>query len=62
MHTHTAMVCEFPARQPMCWTAEGAHLLLQVRCAVLDGRLDALFRERYPRFRVTSPALELPGL
>src|ERR1700694_1317342 len=24
-------------RQPMCWTAEGAHLLLQVRCAVLDG-------------------------
>jgi hypothetical protein len=29
-------------RQPMCWTAEGAHLLLQVRCAVLDGRLDAL--------------------
>jgi hypothetical protein len=43
-------------RQPMCWTAEGAHLLLQVRCAVLDGRLDALFRERYPRFRLTSPA------
>ena len=29
--------------QPMRWTAEGAHLLLQVRCAVLDGRLDALF-------------------
>jgi hypothetical protein len=49
-------------RQPMCWTAEGAHLLLQVRCAVLDGRLDALFRERYPRFRLPSPALELPGL
>jgi hypothetical protein len=44
-------------RQPMCWTAEGAHLLLQVRCAVLDGRLDSLFRERYPRFRLTSPAL-----
>jgi hypothetical protein len=42
--------------------AEGAQLLLQVRCAVLDGRLDALFRERYPRFRLTSPALELPGL
>jgi hypothetical protein len=49
-------------RQPMCWTAEGAHLLLQVRCAVLDGTLDALFRERYPRFRLTSPALEPPGL
>jgi hypothetical protein len=42
-------------RQPMCWTAEGAHLLLQVRCAVLDERLDALFRERYPRFRLPSP-------
>jgi hypothetical protein len=49
-------------RQPMCWTAEGAHLLLQVRCAVLDGKLDDLFRERYPRFRLPSPALELPGL
>jgi len=46
----------------LCWTAEGAHLLLQVRYAVLDGTLDALFRERYPRFRLTSPALELPGL
>jgi len=31
-------------------------------CAVLDGRLDALFRERYPRFRLTSPAPESPGL
>jgi hypothetical protein len=49
-------------RQPMCWTAEGAHLLLQVRCAVLDGNLDALFRERYPRFRLTSPATALRGL
>ena len=49
-------------RQPMCWTAEGAHLLLQVRCAVLDGRLDALFREQYPRFRLTSPVPESPGL
>jgi hypothetical protein len=27
-------------RQPMCWSSEGAHLLLQVRCAVLDQRLD----------------------
>jgi hypothetical protein len=62
MHTHTATDRESPVRQPMCWTAEGAHLLLQVCCAVLDGRLDALFRELYPRFRLTSPALELPGL
>jgi hypothetical protein len=44
------------------WTAEGAHLLLQVRGAVLDGRLDALFRERYPNFRLSSPALKLAGL
>jgi hypothetical protein len=27
-------------RQPMRWSAEGAHLLLQVRCAVLDNRLE----------------------
>jgi hypothetical protein len=32
-------------RQPMCWSLEGAHFLLQVRCAVLDGRLETLFRE-----------------
>ena len=44
--------------QPMCWTAEGAHLLLQVRCAVLDGKLDALFREWYPRFRLKSLAVQ----
>ncbi len=42
--------------QPMCWTAEVAHLLLQGRCAVLDGKLDALFREWYPRFRLKSLA------
>jgi hypothetical protein len=28
-------------RQPMRWSADGAHLLLQVRCAVLDRRLVA---------------------
>src|SRR5260370_2185138 len=27
-------------RQPMRWSPDGAHLLLQVRCAVLDHRLD----------------------
>jgi hypothetical protein len=32
-------------RQPMCWSLEGAYFLLQVRCAVLDGRLETLFRE-----------------
>jgi hypothetical protein len=48
--------------QPMCWTAEGAHLLLQVRCAVLDGKLDDLFREWYPRFRLKPLASGLTGL
>jgi hypothetical protein len=38
-------------RQPMRWSSEGAHLLLQVRCAVLDKRLDSLFREWFPSFR-----------
>jgi hypothetical protein len=33
------------------WSAEGAHLLLQVRCAVLNNRLDSLFREWHPHFR-----------
>jgi hypothetical protein len=42
--------------QPMRWSAEGAHLLLQVRCAVFDRRLEALFREQYPMFRRTVPA------
>jgi hypothetical protein len=36
-------------RQPMRWSANGAHLLLQVRCAVLDHRLEVLFREWFPR-------------
>ena len=49
-------------RQPMCWSLEGAHLVLQVRCAVLDGRLEALFREWYPKFRLLPPAIELPAL
>ena len=49
-------------RQPMCWLSEGAHLLLQVRCAVLDDRLDALFREWHPKFRRLPAALELPAM
>ena len=40
--------------QPMRWTAEGAHQLLQVRCAVLDGRLPRLFGQWYPRFQMAS--------
>jgi hypothetical protein len=42
--------------QPMRWSAERAHLLLQVRCAVFDRRLEALFQEQYPMFRRTAPA------
>jgi len=49
-------------RQPMCWSREGAHLLLQVRCAMLDCRLDARFRELYPQFRQTPAAVQLPVL
>jgi hypothetical protein len=33
-------------KQSMRWSAEGAHQLLQVRCAVLDGQLESFFRER----------------
>jgi hypothetical protein len=46
-------------RQPMRWSAEGAHLLLQVRCAVLNNRLDSLFREWHPDFR-KHRAISLP--
>jgi hypothetical protein len=42
-------------RQPMRWSAEGAHQLLQVRCGVLDCRLEAFFRELHPKFRSTPP-------
>ena len=49
-------------RQPMRWSLDGAHCLLQVRCAMLDGRLEALFREWYPKFRLTPAAVELPAL
>jgi hypothetical protein len=48
--------------QPMCWSLEGAHLLLQVRCAMLDNRLDARFREWYPQFRQMPAPVELPIL
>ena len=36
-------------RQQMCWSPPGAHLLAQVRCAVVNGDLSerlALFRQR----------------
>ena len=49
-------------RQRICWSAEGAHLLLQVRCAVLNDRLDTLFREWHPHFRRQTAVIELPAL
>jgi len=47
-------------RQPMRWSAAGAHQLLLVRCAVLDCRLEGFFREWYPKFHLTRP-VELQG-
>jgi hypothetical protein len=52
--------CDQPTdgkRQPMCWSAEGAHLLLQVRCAVLDNRLDTLFGKSTRSFVDQPPFL-----
>jgi hypothetical protein len=34
--------------QHMCWTKRGAHLLLQVRCALLNQELLPVFRRWYP--------------
>jgi hypothetical protein len=34
--------------QQMCWTKRGAHLLLQVRCAVFNGDLLAGFQRWFP--------------
>src|SRR5215469_1768461 len=45
-------------RQPICWSAKGAHLLLQVRWAVLDNRLDWMnsFANGTQIFRHQQPA------
>jgi hypothetical protein len=45
-------------KQSMRWSAEGAHLLLQVRCAVLDGQLVTFFREWFPGFRENPGSFE----
>ena len=39
-------------KQPMRWSRRGAHLLIQVRLAVLDGGLQDAFRHWYPRFQM----------
>jgi len=37
-------------KQPMRWGRRGAHFRVQIRVAVLDGRLPHLFQRGYPRF------------
>lgn len=44
----------FVKKQQMQWTPEGAHFLLQTRTRVLNGDLDAAFRDWYPRFRLAA--------
>jgi hypothetical protein len=41
----------FAKLQQMQWTKKGAHLVLQMRTQVLDGRLEGTFRNWYPGFR-----------
>jgi len=43
-------------RQSMRWSSEGAHYLFLVRCAILDHRLEDVFRTWYLRFRLPSTA------
>jgi hypothetical protein len=40
-------------RQSMRWKSESSHLLLLVRCAILDNKLEEIFRTWFPLFRVT---------
>ena len=47
--------------KPIRWSADGANRLLQVRCAVLDDRLDEPFREWHPRFQLTPWTVGLRG-
>ena len=44
--------------QQMRWSPQGAHLLLQVRTSVLDGRLREDFARWYPGFAANDSALQ----
>jgi len=44
--------------QQMRWSPQGAHLLLQVRTSVLDGRLRKDFARWYPGFAANDSALQ----
>jgi hypothetical protein len=48
---------EFYALQPDAMDGARAHLLLQTRTKVLNGKLYATFRHWYPRFRAEMPVL-----
>jgi hypothetical protein len=45
-------------KQQMQWTPEGAHLLLQVRTAVLNEDWETTFRTWYPAFRPAAGSAE----
>jgi hypothetical protein len=45
-------------KQQMKWSQRGAHLLLQIRTRVLNGKWEEAFRRWYPGFRTQrQPAL-----
>jgi len=44
----------FTKKQQMQWTHRGAHLLLQTRTRVVNGELEATFREWYPAMRAND--------
>lgn len=43
-------------KQPMRGSRYGAHRLVQIRVAMLDGRLPRVFQRWYPLFRPPEPA------
>ena len=49
----------FVKKQQMRWTPEGAHALLQVRTAVLNGELSAHFNRWYPGFAANDSAYSM---
>jgi hypothetical protein len=46
----------FTKKQQMQWTHRGAHLLLQTRTRVVNGELEATFREWYPGMKAANDA------
>jgi hypothetical protein len=48
-------------QQQMRWSRRGAHLLIQVRLAVLEDALQDAFRRWYPRFPMAVPREATPA-